>query len=221
MLHTAMRLRITEADTSVRPRSTARGTLEQHNAMAGTAQAVDQRQVPEGAGPPHRWVKTWLAAARPPDSAPPGAGRPRSPHRAEAQVRGAIAEEQGQRQDDAAADDPEAPEGALPAQRVEQHAHQGRQPGGAQPPRRPEDAGGEAQPAPEPAADRGHEGHHADGLGQRQQHAEGEEEVPGLPDQPQQDHMPPYSTPPASMRCRAPYRSPSHPLTGAKNAPTT
>src|SRR5215831_11531362 len=57
--------------------------------------------------------------------------------------------------------------------------------------RRPEDPRGEAQPAPEPAADRGDEGHHADGLGQRQQHAEGEQEVPGLPDQPQQDHTAP------------------------------
>ena len=33
--------------------------------------------------------------------------------------------------------------------------------------------------------------------------------------------LPPYSTPHASIRHRAPYRSPNHPLTGEKSAPTT
>ena len=42
-----------------------------------------------------------------------------------------------------------------------------------------------------PAAHRGHQRHEADGLRQGEQHAEGEEKVPGLPDQPQQDHTAP------------------------------
>src|SRR6266568_114734 len=75
----------------------------------------------------------------------------RRPIGREAYIGGAIAEEDGQRQDEAAADGPEAPEGALPAQRLHEVADQGRQQGGAQPARRPEDAGGEPQAALEPA----------------------------------------------------------------------
>jgi len=71
--------------------------IEQHNAMAGAAQAVDQRQIPEGAGAPHVAGKD--LASQPLDRRTPhhrwrvGRGRPIG---REAQVRGAIAEEQGQ-----------------------------------------------------------------------------------------------------------------------------
>ena len=71
--------------------------IEQHNPMARAAQAVDQRQIPEGAGAPHmlredlaplpldRWTSYHHGRV--------GRGRPIG---REAQVRGAIAEEQGQ-----------------------------------------------------------------------------------------------------------------------------
>jgi hypothetical protein len=130
-----------------------------------------------------------------------GGGRPVG---REAQVGGAVAEEEGQRQDDPAADGPEAPEGARPAQPVQQVAHHGCQEGGAQPARRPEDPGPEAQAAPEPGAHRSHQRHHTDGLGQGQEQAEGEEEMPGLPHQSQQEHAAPVEQAPRQHEAPGP-----------------
>ena len=77
---------------------------------------------------------------------------------------------------------------ALPPEHLDNAAHQGGHDSRADSACSPEDAYPQPQVTPEPAAHRGHQGDHCQGLSQGQQHAEEQKELPDLRYLAQQKH---------------------------------
>ena len=145
MLHTEMRLRITEADTSVRPCRLPGAPHRSVQCHGRTATPWISGRYQKARVRACGGQRPGVAAARSPDSHHHRRVVRGRPIGHQAQVGRAIAKEQGQRQDDAAANGPEAPEGALPAQLVEQHVTRGASRAAPSPPAPQESVAGRDQ----------------------------------------------------------------------------
>ena len=157
--------------------------------MAGAAQAVNQGQVPEGARTANVLVEHGHPQALHTLFQPHG-NRIADPGAVgfDADVGGAVAHQGHQGQHCAASDESDDDKVPLPAERLDEITGDGGKYAGADTSGGPQDADAQPQAAPEPAADGGHQRHHAQRLREGKQYPEEEEEVPDLADLAQQQH---------------------------------